>query len=75
MSCIVQVCSETCHAHLVVVSSLLDELVDYFLGLLVTLLLQVSDKCVEMPRAIIRLYYGLVSLNYTSNTCQHTPTR
>lgn len=64
-----------CHAHLVVVSSLLDELVNYFLGLLVTFLLQVSDKCVEMAWTIIRFYYGLMSLNYTSDTCKCIPTR
>lgn len=61
-----------CHAHLVVVSSLLDELVDYFLGLLVTFLLQVSDECVQMAWTVIRLYYRLMSLNYTGNTCKHT---
>lgn len=60
------------HAHLVVVSSLLDELVDYFLSLSVTFLLQVSDECVQMAWTIIRLHYGLMSLNHTGNTCKHT---
>lgn len=63
-----------CHTHLVVVSSLLDELVDYFLGLLVTLLLQVSDECVQMARTVIRLYNHQMSLNDKSNTCKHTRT-
>ncbi len=35
-----------CYAYLVVVSPLLNELVNYFLGLFVTFLLQVSDECV-----------------------------
>ncbi len=61
-------------AHLVVVSPLLDELVDYFLGLLVTFLLQVSDERVQMARTVIRLHYRLMGLNDTSNTCKHTAT-
>lgn len=62
----------TCHAHLVVVSSLLDELVDYFLCLLVTFLLQVSDECVQVAWTVICLYNKLVSLNDTSNACKCT---
>lgn len=61
-----------CHAHLVVVSSLLDEPVDYFLSLSVTFLLQVSDECVQMSWTVIRLYNYLMSLNDASNTCEHT---
>lgn len=63
-----------CQAHLVVVSSLLDELVDYFLGLLVTFLLQVSNERVQMAGTVIRLYYRLMGLNDTSDTYKHTPT-
>lgn len=63
-----------CHTHLVVVSSLLDEFVDYFLGLLVTLLLQVSDERVQMARTIICLYNHQMSLDDKSNTCKHTRT-
>lgn len=59
------------HAHLVVVSSLLDELVDYFLCLLVTFLLQVSDECVQMAWTVICLYNRLMSLNNPSYTCKH----
>lgn len=62
----------TCHTHLVVVSPLLDELVDYFLGLSVTFLLQVSDECVQMAWTVIRLYNRLMGLNNTSNTCKQT---
>lgn len=61
------------HSYLVVVSSLLDELVDYFLGLFVTFLLQVSNECVKMTWTVICFYYRLMSLNDTSNACKHTP--
>lgn len=60
-----------CNPYLVVVSSLLDELVDYFLGLSVTFLLQVSDESVQMTRAVIRLHYGLMGLHDTGDTCRH----
>lgn len=63
------------HAHLVVVTSLLNELVHYFLCLLVTFLLQVSDECVQMARPVIRLYDRLMGLNDTSNTWRHKATR
>lgn len=69
-----QVLQFTCHADLVVVSSLLDELVDYLLSLLITFLLQVSDECVQVARTVVRLYNRLMSLNNTSNACKRTPT-
>jgi len=65
-------CKQPCDAadvsHLVVVSSLLDELVDYFLGLTVTFLLQVSNEYVQMARTVVCLYYRLMSLYNTSDT-------
>lgn len=77
----VQVCSKnnpimklSRHAHFVLVSSLLDELVHYFLRLSVTFLLQVSYECVQVARTVIRLYNRLMSLDDASNTCKHTPT-
>lgn len=60
--------------HLVVVSSLLDKLVDYFLSLTVTLLLQVTDERVQVAWTVVRLYDGLMSLNNTSYPCKHKPT-
>lgn len=62
------------HPDLVLISSLLDELVDYFLGLFVTFLLQVSDECVQMTWTVIGFYYWLMSLDYTSDACKHTAT-
>lgn len=62
------------HAHLVLVTSLLNELIHYFLCLLVTFLLQVSDECVQMAGPVIRLYDRLMGLNDTSNTWRHKAT-
>lgn len=56
------------------VSSLLDELVNYFLSLFVTFLLQVSDERVQMSRTVVSLHYRLMSLNDPSNACKHTKT-
>lgn len=61
-------------SNLVVVSSLLDELIDYFLGLFVTFLLQVSDECVQMTRTVIGFHYRLMSLNHTSDAWKQTLT-
>lgn len=63
-----------CHAYLVVVSSLLDELVDYFLSLSVTFLLQMSDQSIQMSWTVIRLNNYLMSLNDAGNTCEQTKT-
>lgn len=62
------------HAHLVVVTSLLNELVHYFLCLLVTFLLQVSDERVQMAGAVIGLYDRLMGLDHTSDTWRHKAT-
>lgn len=62
----------TCNAHLAVVSSLLDELVDYFLCLSVTFQLQVSDECVQVAWTVICLYNRLVCFNDTCNACKRT---
>lgn len=63
--------NQAVHAHLVLVPSLFDELVNYFLCLLVTFLLQVSDECVQMAWTVICLYNRLMSLNNPSYTCKH----
>lgn len=62
-----------CNTNLVVVSSLLDECIYYFLSLLVAFLLQVSDECVQIPRSIICLHNRLVCLNDESNACKYKP--
>lgn len=54
------------------VSSLLDELINYFLCLLVAFLLQLSDECVQMSWTVICLYNRLMSLNDASDACKHT---
>lgn len=59
-----------CQPHLVEVFSLLHEFVNYFLGLTITLLLQVSDECVQVAWTVIRLYDRLVRLNDTSDACK-----
>lgn len=55
------------------VSSLLDEPVDYFLGLAITFLLQVSDERVQMAWTVVRLYYWLMGLHNASDTCERKP--
>lgn len=60
-----------CNTYLVVVSSLLDECINYFLRLLVAFLLQVSDECVQISRSIICLHNGLVGLDDESNACKY----
>lgn len=62
-----------CNTHLVVVSSLLDECINYFLRLLVAFLLQVSDECVQIPGSIICLHNGLMRLNDESDACEYNP--
>lgn len=58
-------------AHLAVVAPLLNELVHYFLCLLVTLLLQVCDERVQVAGAVVRLHDGLVRLDDAGDTCGH----
>lgn len=64
-----QPCSSR-HTDLVVVTSLLNELVHYFVRLLVTLLLQVGDECVQVAGAIICLHYRLMRLDDPGDTCR-----